>query len=111
MPDTVIILTTVPSTEVGTSLADELVRRGLVACVNVLPPMVSVYRWKGEIQHDTECQLIIKTVTARVDDVQAVLTELHPYDLPECLVVPVAGGDARYLAWVASCVSPTNGEP
>ncbi|MFN7985121.1 MAG: divalent-cation tolerance protein CutA [Vicinamibacterales bacterium] len=108
MSETVIILTTVPATEVGTSLADELVRRGLVACVNVLPPMVSVYRWKGEVQHDTECQVIIKTISARVDEVHTVLTEMHPYDLPEFVVLTVTGGDPAYLAWVASSAG---GEP
>ncbi len=102
MSDTVIILTTVPAADVGTELADELVRRGLVACVNVLPPMVSVYRWKGEIQHDTECQVIIKTLAARVDAVQSALAELHPYDLPEFVVLPVVGGDPAYLAWIAA---------
>jgi len=106
--ETVIILTTVPSSEVGTELADQLVRRGLVACVNVLPPMVSVYRWKGEIQHDTECQVIIKTVSARVDAVRAALTDVHPYELPEFVVLAATGGDPAYLAWVALSSS---GEP
>lgn len=64
--------------------------------------MVSVYRWKGEIQHDTECQVIIKTLAARVDAVQSVLAELHPYDLPEFVVLPVVGGDPAYLAWIAA---------
>lgn len=108
MSDTVIILTTVPAIDVGTALADELVRRGLVACVNVLPPMVSVYRWKGEVQHDTECQVVIKTISARVDEVHTVITERHPYDLPEFVVLMVTGGDPAYLAWVASSAS---GEP
>jgi periplasmic divalent cation tolerance protein len=102
MPETVIILTTVPSAELGAELGHELVRRGLVACVNVLPPMVSIYIWKGEIQHDTECQVVIKTIRTRVDAVQAVVTELHPYDLPEFVVVPTVGGDPAYLAWVAT---------
>ena len=103
MPETVIILTTVPSEELGATLGRELVRRGLVACVNVLPPMVSIYLWKGEIQQDTECQVLIKTSAARVDAVQVVVTELHPYDLPEFVVLPIVGGDPAYLAWVASC--------
>ena len=103
MPQPVIILTTVPSAELGATLGRELVRRGLVACVNVLPPMVSIYLWKGDLQHDTECQVVIKTIAARVDGVQAVVTEMHPYDLPEFVVLPIIGGDPAYLAWVATC--------
>ena len=105
MPDTslaVLVLTTVPSTELGESIGRALLDAGLVACVNVLPPMVSVYRWKGTVQRDTECQVVIKTVRARVDAVHAVVIEHHPYDLPEFLVLRVEGGDPAYLAWVAA---------
>jgi len=100
--DTVLVLTTVPSSDVGEEVGRALVDAGLAACVNVLPPMVSIYRWKGALQRDLECQVVIKTVRARVDDVQARVSELHPYDLPEFLVIPVEGGDPAYLAWVAS---------
>ncbi|HUR33411.1 MAG TPA: divalent-cation tolerance protein CutA [Vicinamibacterales bacterium] len=98
----VLVLTTVPSAEVGEAIARALVDRALAACVNVLPPMTSIYRWKGEVHRDAECQVIVKTVGARVDAVQERITELHPYDLPEFLVVPVEGGDPAYLAWVAA---------
>lgn len=64
--------------------------------------MVSVYMWKGVIQQDRECQLIIKTIGSRVAAVQAAVREVHPYELPELLVVPVSGGDPAYLAWVAA---------
>jgi periplasmic divalent cation tolerance protein len=100
--DTVLVLTTVPSSDVGEQVGRALVEAGLAACVNVLPPMVSVYRWKGALQRDEECQVVIKTVRARVDDVQARVSELHPYDLPEFLVVAIEGGDPAYLAWVAA---------
>ena len=103
MLDTVIILTTVPSAEFATELGRQLVSRNLAACVNVLPPMTSIYRWKGEIQQDTEWQVVIKTLHSRVDAVHVTISELHPYDLPEFLVVPVEGGDPAYLAWVAAC--------
>jgi periplasmic divalent cation tolerance protein len=100
--DAVLLLTTVPSPEVGERIGRALVEAGLAACVNVLPPMVSIYRWKGEVQQDAECQLVVKTVRARVDAVHSEIVEHHPYDLPEILVVPVEGGDPAYLAWVAS---------
>ena len=100
--DAVLVLTTVPSGDLGEAIGRSLVDAGLAACVNVLPPMLSVYRWKGAVQRDTECQVIIKTVRARVEDVQTFVGEHHPYDLPEFLVVRVEGGDPAYLAWVAA---------
>lgn len=103
MLDSVIILTTVPSAEFGTELGRQLVTRNLAACVNVLPSMTSIYRWKDEIQQDTEYQVVIKTVRSRVDAVHETISEMHPYDLPEFLVVPIEGGDPAYLAWVAAC--------
>mgnify|MGYP006304614163 CR=1 FL=1 len=101
MPDLVLLLTTVPSPEVGERLAQALVDERLAACVNVLPPMVSIYRWQGQMHRDVEQQLVIKTSRARLAEAQARLTALHPYDLPECLVLSVDGGDPAYLAWVA----------
>lgn len=100
MPDLVLILTTVPSPEVGERLAQALVGERLAACVNLLPPMVSIYRWQGQVQRDVEQQLVIKTARSRLADAQARLTALHPYDLPECLVLTVDGGDPAYMAWV-----------
>ena len=102
MSDAVLILTTVPTGELGEQIARALVEARLAACVNVGPPMVSMYCWKGELQRDEECQIVIKTIRARVDDVQARVGALHPYDLPEFLVLPVEGGDPAYLAWVAA---------
>jgi periplasmic divalent cation tolerance protein len=100
--DAVLVLTTVPSADVGELIGRTLVEAGLAACVNVFPPMVSVYRWKGALQQDEECQVVIKTIRARVDEVQSRVSSLHPYDLPEFLVLPVAGGDPAYLAWVTA---------
>jgi periplasmic divalent cation tolerance protein len=105
MSDAVLVLTTVPSPELGEEIGRALIDAGLAACVNVLPPMVSIYRWKGQVQRDSECQLVIKTIRARVDAVHAKIGELHPYDLPEVLVLPVEGGDPAYLAWVAAQAS------
>jgi periplasmic divalent cation tolerance protein len=98
--DAVVLLTTVPSPEVGERIARALVEAGLAACVNVLPPMTSVYRWKGEVQQDQECQLVIKTARSRVDAAHSAIQALHPYELPEFLVLAVDGGDPAYLAWV-----------
>jgi periplasmic divalent cation tolerance protein len=102
MTDAVLVLTTVPSADVGTALADALVGARLAACVNVLPPMTSIYRWKGDVQHDSECQMIVKTVRARIEAVRALVRQAHPYQLPEFVVVPVETGDDGYLAWLAA---------
>lgn len=102
MSEPVIVLTTVPSAEVGERLGRALIDRTLAACVNVLPPMTSLYRWKGAVQRDVECQLVIKTDQSRVDAVREVVRECHPYELPEFLVVAVDRGDPAYLAWVAA---------
>ena len=102
--DVILILTTVPVGEQGETIARVLVDEQLAACVNVCAPMTSVYRWKGVVEHDVERQLIIKTTRARVDDVQNRLRQLHTYELPEFLVVPVAEGNPAYLKWVQASV-------
>jgi len=101
MFNAVIVLTTVPSPDVGAQLARALVEAGLAACVNVLPPMTSIYRWKGVVHEDLESQLVIKTVAPRVEAIRTLLHEQHPYDLPEFLVLQVEDGDPVYLAWLA----------
>jgi periplasmic divalent cation tolerance protein len=96
----VLVLTTVPTTQVGEAIADALVGERLAACVNVLAPMTSTYRWQGAVERDVEHQLLIKTTSERVAAVEARVRQLHTYELPEFIVLP-AGGGADYLAWVA----------
>jgi len=96
----VLVLTTVPDAARGEEIARALVEGQLAACVNVCAPMTSFYRWKDAIERDTEHQLVIKTTPDRVAAVEARLAALHPYELPEFLVVPVAHGSAAYLDWV-----------
>jgi periplasmic divalent cation tolerance protein len=100
----VLVLTTVGADADAVALARTLVNERLAACVNVLPPMTSVYRWRGNIEEDREQQMVIKTAAARVPALQARLRELHPYELPEFLVVPASGSEA-YLAWTGESVS------
>lgn len=99
----VVVLTTLGAAADAVQLARTLVDEGLAACVNVLPPMQSVYRWKGAVEVDTEQQLVIKTAAARVAALEMRLRALHPYDLPEFLVL-TADGSAAYLAWIAESV-------
>lgn len=98
------MLTTLGADADAAALARTLVDEGLAACVNVLPVMTSVYRWKGAIEEDRELQLVIKTVATRLPELEQRLRELHPYELPELLVVPVSGGSEAYLAWLTSSV-------
>ena len=103
MADVVIVLTTVPSSQ-HEVIARALVEERLAACVNALPPVTSFYRWKGLLEQDSEQPLIIKTLRARLPALEGRLRELHPYELPEFLVVDVAGGSEVYLAWVRANV-------
>src|SRR5579862_4645841 len=100
MTDVVLVLTTVPDDAGADAIARALVEDRLAACVNVHGPMTSVYRWKGAIERDVERQIVIKTTRERLPAVEARLRELHTYELPELIVVPVEGGGAAYLAWV-----------
>jgi periplasmic divalent cation tolerance protein len=100
MNDVVVALTTAPSMDVGAGLARALVDERLAACVNLVPGARSIYRWQGAVHDDAEVMCVIKTQRARVDALRARLVALHPYELPELIVVDAAGGHAPYLAWV-----------
>ena len=100
-----IVLTTVGADTDASALARTLVGERLAACVNVLPPMTSVYRWQGKVETDREQQVIIKTTEARLPALEARVRELHAYDLPEFLVIEAAAGSDAYLHWVTESVS------
>ncbi len=97
-----LVLTTLAAGPASASIARTLVEERLAACVHVLPPMTSVYRWRDRIEHDGEQQLVVKTTADRLDALCARVLELHPYDLPELIVLPVAAGSLAYLDWVRS---------
>jgi periplasmic divalent cation tolerance protein len=96
----VVVLTTIPVDFDVEGFARGLLDEGLAACVNVLPEMRSIYRWKGAIESAGERQVVIKTVGARLDALRAAIEARHPYEVPEFLVLPVSGGSEAYLAWV-----------
>jgi periplasmic divalent cation tolerance protein len=101
LPQAVIVLTTFPSDGDADALARTLVSERLAACVNVLPPMQSTYRWEGGVETASERQLIIKTEQSRLESLEQRLAALHPYDIPEMLVLAVADGGESYLRWIA----------
>ena len=98
--DCVVVWTTISTTRDSRKLASALVAERLAACVNVLAPMESIYRWKGEVQTDPERQLIMKTTAARVPALKARLVQLHDYEVPEFIVTPVIDGSDAYLNWI-----------
>lgn len=101
----VVVLTTLPNPEKAAEIARILVEERLAACVNILPGIRSIYRWKDAIQDEPETLAIAKTTADRAEALHARLIALHPYELPEVIALPVSGGHAPYLAWVAASVA------
>jgi periplasmic divalent cation tolerance protein len=104
MSDKRLLLTTAGSREQAQSLATELVSRRLAACVNIVGPISSVYRWKGEVESAEEYILMIKTTAAEFASIRDALLELHTYELPELLQFPIETGLADYLDWIGESV-------
>lgn len=102
--DVFVLLCTVPPDR-ARAVADPLLAERLVACVNFVGPVRSRYRWQGAIEEGEETLLVLKTVRHRLAAVRQRLLELHPYDVPELLELPVAGGLGAYLQWVADSVA------
>ena len=102
----VVVLVTAPSADAAASLARTLVEEGLAACGNVVPGIRSIYRWAGEIHDDAEALLVLKTERRLVGALKSRLPEIHPYQVPELLVLPVEDGLGPYLAWVRASVRP-----
>lgn len=100
-----IVLTTFGSRDAALAFARTIVEERLAACVNVLPEMISTYRWQGRVDQEPEHQVVIKTAAHRLADLEARLRQLHPYDVPELLVLDTASASAAYGAWVADSVA------
>ncbi|MGD9953439.1 MAG: divalent-cation tolerance protein CutA [Burkholderiales bacterium] len=97
-----VVLTNLPDRASAEKLADALVDKRLAACVNILAPCRSVYPWKGEVQHDEEHPVLIKTTREAYPALEAAVRAHHPYELPEIVAVPVERGLPAYLEWVAA---------
>jgi periplasmic divalent cation tolerance protein len=100
----IVVLTTTETPQQAEQLAQALVESALAACVQILPPMTSIYRWEGRVERATENLLLIKTLREKYSDVETAIKTHHPYQTPEIMALPVEAGSAEYLSWLASSV-------
>lgn len=103
----IIILSTAPGRESAKKIADALIEHRLAACVQLFPTMESVYRWDGRVESDSECQIVIKTTHLAQEAAFNKVSELHPYAVPQWLVINDVDGSAAYLQWLHEEVSVT----
>jgi len=103
---TLLVLTNLPDRAAAERLAESLVESRLAACVNILAPCRSVYRWKGALQRDEEHPMLLKTTLERYPALEAAIRAAHPYELPEIVAVPIERGLPAYLDWVAAETIP-----
>jgi len=101
-----LVITNLPDRATAEKLADALIGQRLAACVNILAPCRSVYRWKAQVQHDDEHPVLIKTTPERYAALEAAIREAHPYELPEIVAVRIERGLPAYLDWVAAETNP-----
>lgn len=106
-PDVRTVLVTAPDPAVAERLAETLVGESLAACANLVPGVVSIFRWEGKVDRAEEVLMVLKTTAARCDALRRRVVELHPYDVPEVLVLPVESGHPPYLDWVRA----SSGDP
>ncbi len=100
MESCIIVLCTVPSRETGMEIADDLVTGEYAACVNIIPGLTSIYRWKGDICKDNELLLIIKSRKSLFDTISSRIKALHPYEVPEIIYYDISGGNEPYIQWL-----------
>lgn len=99
---TLLVLTNLPDRASAERLADGLISQRLAACVNILAPCRSIYRWQDKVQHDEEHPVLIKTTAERYPALEAAIRAGHPYEVPEIIAVPIERGLPAYLDWVKS---------
>jgi periplasmic divalent cation tolerance protein len=105
-----IVVTSVGTEQQAVEISEELIDRRLATCINIVPCLRSIYRWKGKVCEDTEYLLVIKTPRRLFDDVAAGIREFHSYELPEILAIPIEDADRAFHEWVLRMVEPV-GEP
>jgi periplasmic divalent cation tolerance protein len=105
MADEIAVFVTADELELARQIAGELVERRLVACVNIVPGIESIYRWQGAVQRDREVLLIIKTSRHRFAEIEMLVKRLHTYQLPEIIAVPIDHGSQEYLDWIQESIA------
>jgi len=100
--DALLVFTTLPSPDKAADLARTLVEEGIVACGNVLPAVRSIYKWQGKVQDENEVMLLLKTRAEHLERLKLRILDLHPYEVPEVLAIPVESGYRAYLEWIAA---------
>ena len=110
MSDALVVITTTETFADAERLAHQLIARELAACVQILPQMTSVYRWQGKIEQANESLLLIKTTTGAYAALEQAIKELHSYQTPEIMALPVAAVSADYLAWILSCMNTSRSD-
>ncbi len=109
-PEVIVVITNLPDRAAAEHIANALVTQGVAACVNVLAECASVYRWQGKIEHASEVPLLIKTTHAAYPQLESALRQLHPYEVPEIIALPVSAGLPEYLNWVTQETKARNQE-
>ncbi|MCO7224654.1 divalent-cation tolerance protein CutA [Pleionea sp. CnH1-48] len=103
--DAVVLLTTVSNADQAQTLAQALIESKLAACVSLLPAITSYYHWDGALQKDTEQQLIIKTISSKLETLEQWMNTHHPYDVPELLALDIKAGSNDYLNWLKTTLN------
>ena len=104
----VVLLSTTASVDEARQISDHLITNHLAACVNIIPSIQSVYWWDNKVNHDAEVLMLIKTESSFIEEVEQSIRELHSYQTPELIALPLQYGIAEYLQWMSEALSPTN---
>jgi periplasmic divalent cation tolerance protein len=100
----IVVLMTAPDADEATRIAETLIKRKLAACVQILPPMTSIYAWKGEVQRASEILLIAKSTRAKFAELEAAVRAIHSYETPEIIALAIVAGSQSYLSWLSACL-------
>jgi periplasmic divalent cation tolerance protein len=101
----IVVLTTTDSSELAQQIATALVQAGEAACVNIVPGIRSIYRWEGQLYDEGELLLVIKSTAERFEEVRSRIRQLHSYQVPEVIALPITAGDPDYLGWLSQVTS------
>lgn len=106
MLEPILVMTNFPDKKGAVALAEALIAQHLAACVNVLSPCTSIYHWQGKVESAEEIPVLIKTLQQHYDQVEQLIKMMHPYELPEVIMVPILNGLPAYLQWIANEIQP-----